>query len=364
MIIRKNIIIFILLALFLSLPHLSNNDIIIDVPETKLETSFKDALGSNFVIGFLGTELNKEVIETIKYVKPAGVILYSRNCDNREQLQKLISDLQLIAEEIGTYKFFVMIDEEPGGATRIQAFKDVIDSSGPNWVLINSRLEAIKGLGINVILAPIADFPFDKDSYINDRIIAKDKETLIGFNKEFISAARKNGVLTTLKHFPGAGVFLQDPHEAVSTSITDENTFKESLSIFKSGMVDGANFVMINHGIYENVDKRMATFSSKIIKDILIGELGFSGLVITDDMADMPLVVDGKRKQEEFILEAMKAGNNLILLSHKTEITKDVFDRFLNKYSSNEEIEEIVKDNYAKVNEFKKVNGLIFSPSK
>ncbi|MFA5013431.1 MAG: glycoside hydrolase family 3 N-terminal domain-containing protein [Candidatus Paceibacterota bacterium] len=347
--------IILLLLLPKALIHNDNNSI------DKQPISFKDALGSNFVIGFLGQTLDEETIKTIKYIKPSGIILYSRNCDTKDQLKKLIDQLQSVAKEIGDNKFFIMIDEEPGGATRINAFSDVFNSGEPNWLLMDDRLKEMGNYGINVDLAPLADYPFSEDSYIKNRIVAKDENTLIAFNKKFIETAKKNNISTTLKHFPGAGLFVQDPHTDISDSLADVNTFNRSLAIFEEGIKDGADFVMINHGIYENIDDKMATFSKKIVNDILIKQLGFSGLVITDDMADMPLQFEGDVNQEDFLFEALNAGNNMVLLSHRTEITREVFDRLLNKYSNNEDFHKIVINNYKKINDFKKNKNLVFN---
>jgi len=347
-----------LIILLLLLPNLlthSNNN-----ADQKQNVSFKEMLGSNFVIGFLGKTIDEETKKTIEYIKPSGIILYSRNCDNKDQLKQLITQLQSIAESMGNYKFFIMIDEEPGGATRINAFNDVFNLGEPNWILIDERLREMNNYGINVDLAPLADYAFNEDSYVKSRIVAKNESTLIKFNEEFIKMAKKNNISTTLKHFPGAGIFTQDPHKGVSTSAVANDTFNESLAIFKDGIDDGSDFVMINHGIYENIDNRMATFSTKIIKDILIKQLGFSGLVITDDMADMPLKLGDSINQEDFIFEAINSGNNIVLLSHKTEITKEVFDRLFNKYSNDKNFQETVEQNYEKITNFKKSKNLIF----
>jgi beta-N-acetylhexosaminidase len=352
-----SLIYLLLIILLLLLPNLlvqSNNSV-----TNKQTVSFKEALGSNFVIGFLGKTIDEETEKTIEYIRPSGIILYARNCDNKDQLKKLITQLQSIAKGMGKYEFFIMIDEEPGGATRIKAFSDVFDSGKPDWILMDERLKEMSDYGINVDLAPLADYPFDEDSYIKDRIIAKDEKTLMNFNREFIRMADKNNISCTLKHFPGAGLFVQDPHDDISATEVKNDTFDKSVAIFKDGIDNGADFVMINHGIYENIDSRMATFSSKIIKDILIRQLGFSGLIITDDMADMPLELGTDKNQEDFIFEAIKSGNNIVLLSHRTEITKDVFDRLLNKYSTDEDFQKIVKQNYEKIISFKESENLI-----
>jgi len=321
-----------------------------------LEKDFKEMLGSNFIIGFMGNRIDKKTEEIIKYIKPGGIILYARNCDNGEQLKKIIDGLQKIAKETSNYKFFIMIDEEPGGATRIGAFDDVFDSGKPNWSKINNNIKVLSNLGINVNLAPVCDYPFNGDSFIKDRISTNNVENLISFNKNFIELSEGNNVSTVLKHFPGMGFFTIDPHKEIPALSVKTNLFGESLSIFKEGIEAGSKFVMMDHAVYKDVDKNIASLSPKIIKDMLIGQLGFKGIIMTDDMADMPILVGTKMEIDEATIDAIKAGNNMVMFSHRPEDTKNIFDAVLKRAEKDGIFRAEVEKNYEKIMDFKKGN--------
>ena len=317
------------------------------------EMPLKDVLGSNFVLGIMGEELDDGTKDIIKEIKPAGIILYSRNCKNKEQLGKLISDLQQTAKEIGHYKFFIMIDEEPGGATRLGTFDDVFLSGKPDWKEIGSRTAAMAEMGINVNLAPVADYPFNQNSFIARRIPVKSVEELLEFNRKFIGISQENNVSAVLKHFPGMGFFTEDPHKKIPDSEINEENFKKSLSIFKDGIDAGADLVMIGHAVYENIDSNITTLSSKMIKGTLVGQLGFKGLIITDDMSDMPLLVNKKMTMAEAVAEALKAGNTMVLFSHRPESTKEIFEEVVEKGQEDSDFKRVANENYREIIKFK-----------
>lgn len=348
------LLVLIFLVFIFSLINKQNLQIgINNIEKIGQEASLKEMLGSNFVIGFMGTEIDSKTRDIIKDIKPSGIIIYTRNCENGKQLKKLIMDLQEIAREINHQKFFIMIDEEPAGATRINAFRNAFLSGKPDWEIIRQDMEVMSDMGINVDLAPVADYAFNNNSFIKQRIVTETIEDLIYFNNNFIKIAQENNISATLKHFPGMGFFEEDPHKKIPDSEVNQENFKKSLAIFKSSIDVGVDFVMMGHAIYENIDKDITSLSRKIIKDVLVEELGFKGLIITDDMADMPLLVGRKIEMDEATIEAIKAGNNLVLFSHRPENTQDIFYRVLERGQKDPEFREIVKQNYQKIIDFK-----------
>jgi len=170
-------------------------------------------LGQNFVVGISGKTLDDETKKFLQQIKPAGVILYSRNYQTRNQLKNLIAELQEFAKNTSDYHYFIMIDEEPGGATRLNLFKNVFDFGFPEWDQIEKDIKEMASVGINVDLAPLADFPFNEDTFIKKRIQAHTPAALTDFNKKFIALLQENHISATLKHFPGMGVFIDDPHK-------------------------------------------------------------------------------------------------------------------------------------------------------
>jgi len=318
-------------------------------------------LGQNFVVGISGKTLDEETKKFLQQIKPAGVILYYRNYQTRDQLKNLITELQEFAKDTTGYNYFIMIDEEPGGATRLNLFKNVFDFGFPEWDRIERDVKEMADVGINVDLAPLADFPFNEDTFIKKRIQAYTPEALTNFNRKFIALLQENHISATLKHFPGMGVFVDDPHKKLQYVSTDQKIIDESIKLFKDGIDADVNFVMTGHAVYDDIDPDIpATFSKKITIDILRGNLGFEGLAITDDLSDMPFTIDRKINLVEATAESLKAGHNLVIFSHNPNKTLSVFEKILQRLQDDQELKSVVEQNYRNVTFFKNKHSLFF----
>lgn len=315
-----------------------------------LPSSLAEQLGQNFILGFEGTSLDENTKNILTKIKPAGIVLYYRNYKNPRQLKDLISQLQVIAKTTTNRPYFIMIDEEPGGAMRLDLFDDVFAFGTPDWAHIEMGIKALQTTGINVDLAPVADFPFDGNSFIKSRVAARDPALLTDFNQKFIAMLKQHHVSATLKHFPGMGVFVDDPHKKLPYANPDASIIEQSLAIFKSGIDGGADFVMTGHGVYDDIDpKNPATLSKKIVTDMLRKQLGFSGLIITDDLSDMPFIIGKNINLTEAAANSLEAGHNLVLFSHRPEETEIIFDKLLSTVEKDKVLQSIISQNYIKV---------------
>lgn len=319
-------------------------------------------LGQNFVVGIPSKTLDEETKKILQEIKPAGVILYYRNYQTSDQLKNLIAELQEFAKVTAGHPYFIMIDEEPGGATRLDLFKNVFDSGTPEWDQIERDIKEMAHIGINVDLAPLADFPFNEDTFIKKRIQAHNPTALVDFNKKFIALVQENNISATLKHFPGMGVFVDDPHKKLPYVSNDQKIIDESIDLFKDGVDAGVNFVMTGHGVYDDIDPNIpATLSKKIVTDILQSKLGFKGLVITDDLSDMPFIIGKNIDLTEATAESLEAGHNLVIFSHNPDKMVGIFDKLLQRIQNDPELKLVVEKNYRKVVFFKQQHSLSFT---
>jgi beta-N-acetylhexosaminidase len=338
------------LIVFLVLKVNQNNQTQEEVEEVHL----RDALGQSFIVGIPGITLDEETKKILEHIKPAGIILYRRNYESYDQLKELISELQVLSMRTNQSSYFIMLDEEPEGAFRIGLLKNVFSLGFPEWEKIEDDIKLLSEIGINVILAPLADFPFNENAFVRRRIPVETPEDLIAFNNVFIDLLKENGISATLKHFPGLGLFEEDPHQEKIYSRVNDDVFQDSLEIFKQGIKRGPGFVMTSHAVYENVDpEKAATFSSIIVKDILINTLNFDGIVITDDLSDMPLITDDADLVKATI-KSIQAGHHLVMFSHKLDYTKEIFEELLIKLEKDIETQEKVRENYELIKNKKK----------
>lgn len=317
---------------------------------------FRDsALGQNLVVGFDGTELDERIKTDLGIIKPAGIVFYSRNYRSDSQFKKLVSDLQVLARQTTGCPYFTMIDEEPGGATRLRLFQNFIPVGTVDWVFIKRDIAFIKDLGINVVLAPVADFVTSNSGFMRSRTLFQDAVSVKNFNKNFIDVLENGGVSATLKHFPGLGLLVADPHKKLSVLMIGDNDLQKSLEIFQNGVQAGADFVMTTHTVFENIDPGTpAVFSKIIVEDLLRNYVGFKGIVLTDDISGMPVFLDGRDGElDEAAAGALEVGHNLVMLSHNLEKTKMIVEKLTEKVHSDPDFRDVVMKNYLKISDFK-----------
>ena len=318
-----------------------------------------EILGQNFVVCIPEDVLRQDTVDFLTSIRPGGIVLYARNYSSSEQLKHLIINLQNLAVKTTGYPYFIMIDEEPGGATRLNLFQNVFATGVPDWQQIASDVGILKDVGVNVDLAPVADFPFNKDSFVTMRMAANTPGALLGFDPQFIGVLHGAGLASAIKHFPGMGIFKTDPHQKLPQGTVDAETLDTSLAIFQNGIDSGVDFVMTAHAVYQNIDPHHpATLSSKIIQDILRNKLHFQGLVITDDLSDMPFILDKNMDITQASIFAIEAGQNLLIFSHKNENTREIFNAMATAMNSDRELREFVEGNYRKIISFKQSHDL------
>lgn len=313
----------------------------------------KEKLGQNLIVGIPGYTIDEKTKKILSYIKPAGIVLYRRNYKSDLQFKNLIFQLQKISKEDTGFFYFIMLDEEPDGANRIGLLKNVFSLGLPDWIKIEKDIITLSNIGINVLLAPVSDFTFNDNSFVQRRIVAKTPEDLMAFNRTFIKLLKRHNISATLKHFPGMGFFIEDSHKGIPSLNIQQEIFNKSLEIFGDGINNGADFVMTGHAIYSNIDNNISTFSSKIVRDILINHLDFRGIIITDDLSDMFLTLK-KIDPADAGIRALKAGHHLIMYSHKLENTKDIFDKIFNYANKDHNLRFIIEKNYQKIISLKK----------
>jgi beta-N-acetylhexosaminidase len=317
-------------------------------------TPLEEQLGQTFVVGIPGQTLDAETESLLRQIKPGGIVLYRRNFASAAQLEQLIARLQTLARQTTRQPYLIMIDEEPGGATRLGLFSNVFAFGEPDWIQIERDISVLEKLGINVELAPVADYPFNRNSFIRSRVPANSVQALTVFNKRFIELLARHGISATLKHFPGMGAFRTDPHRELPAGRVPPGGLDESLRIFQDGITAGAGLVMTGHAVYTNVDPgRPATLSSRIVTGILRRQMKFQGLVITDDLSEMPFLEGTRMTLDQATCEALKAGHNMVLFSHKLRATRTVLDQVLAAAQSDPRLRALIGKDYARIVAFK-----------
>ncbi len=218
-------------------------------------------------------------------------------------------------------------DEEGGTVVRISRFSQyasqpfespgrVYDRAGKESVAIDTRDKAklLTSLGLNLNLAPVADVSTDPSDFIYDRTIGRGAEETAEYVRASVETYHQYGLACTLKHFPGYGN-NGDTHTGLVYDSRPMETFETSDFLpFKAGIEAGAEFVLVSHNVVECMDPDAPASLSAPVHDILRDELGFTGVIMTDDLV-MDAITD-YMDGESPAVAAFLAGNDILLSSN------------------------------------------------
>lgn len=304
--------------------------------EKKLEQmTLREKIGQLFTIGFPSQWPTEEFIQMVKEYKVGNVILFSHNVGSREELGKLNAYLiQLIEKETGETPF-ITIDEEGGVVSRLPKDTAVLPSAMAQarcrgWIEEGSRIvgEELKTLGINFNLAPVLDINVNrKNPVIGIRSFGEDADTVAECARYAVRGYTKAGILCSGKHFPGHGDTDTDSHLALPLlEKSMEELEKEELKPFQALIEEGIPAITISHMLVPAMTKEKVpcTMSYEVVTGYLREKMNYKGLIISDCME-----MDAIKKffgTATGCVEAVKAGVELLFISHTAAIAKEAMD--------------------------------------
>ncbi len=261
--------------------------------------------------------------------RPAGGVVFDG--DNIAS-ETALKDMLAAAAGAGEITPLLCVDEEGGAVARVAyalgvttKFHPMFDyrAEGPETAFANARTIAgdIAGFGFNTDFAPVADVRTNPDNaVIGRRAYSDDPEEAAALVAAAVDGFHAGGVLCTLKHFPGHGDTAEDSHTgAASCGRTREELDECELKPFAAGIAAGADMVMVGHITVPALDPAQpATLSKAVVTGLLRGELGFSGVVVTDAMR-MGALTEHCADPAEAAVRAVEAGCDLILAPEDTE---------------------------------------------
>lgn len=280
-------------------------------------------IGQLLMVGFDGTTSSKEVECAISKHHVGGVILFSRNIKNPLQVAKLTSSLQALSKD---GPLLMGVDQEGGRISRLPKpftqFPPARVYGQLNDIpLTYSAGEAIAkeltAVGINLDFAPVLDVDTNPDNpVIGNRAFGASPLTVSEHGLAMMSGLQDNGVIACGKHFPGHGDTHLDSHKTLPTvthpiSRLNDIELKPFIHLAQNRLAT----IMTAHVLYKALDpKRPATLSKKIVTGLLREAIGFTGVVISDDL-EMKGITDGGSIADAAVL-AVEAGCDLLLVCH------------------------------------------------
>jgi beta-N-acetylhexosaminidase len=277
------------------------------------------------VIGVAGTELTAQERDWLQSDACAGVILFKRNFASRTQ----VAELSAAIREVALRPQLICVDQEGG---RVQRFQDGYSELPPlegfgrmyaadpvralalaeehAWLMASE----IRATGVDLSFAPVVDLGRGNLA-IGNRAFSADPQIVAEFTRAYVRGMHSAGMAATLKHFPGHGSVLEDTHFDVAVDDRPLDQIRaHDLVPFVAGIEVNADAVMLAHVTYPQVAPEPAGYSSFWINTILREEMGFRGVVFSDDIGMAAAFSAGGIKQR--IDAHLDAGCDVVLVCH------------------------------------------------
>lgn len=292
------------------------------------------------MVGFPGKSLDDSTLRLIGELGINNFIIFKRNVESPAQLKKLCADLKDVCARVNLPSPLIAIDQEGGTVARLPApftqFADARKLAGaddPAAALAHYATTCAGELfeaGINMNLAPVLDVcPAGQGFFMEKRSLGSEALVVGELGCLVIKGLQEGGIAACGKHFPGLGAARLDPHlhlPVVSRSL--EQIKETDLVPFQKAIGAGVAAIMTSHTIYKNLDEATpATLSMYVLSDLLRSELGFDGLIITDDL-EMG-AIENERSVPQAALQALAAGADMILICHDHDKVRLSYEKLM-----------------------------------
>ncbi len=295
-----------------------------------------DRIGA-LVIDLQGFHVTAEEKELLRHPMVGGVILFTRNYDHPSQLRELCASIRAARQQ----PLLIMCDQEGGRVQRfrnqffqlpsLSFFGEWYDknptlalelSRSAAWLMAREVLDA----GIDFSIAPVVDLNKGLSSVIGTRAFHADPEVVYRLAHSYIQGMNEAGMTATIKHFPGHGSVQADSHLDIPVDERDLKVILEDdLQPFIQLIRDGVHSVLAAHIKFPKVDQQQVSFSKRWLQDILRDQLGFQGVILSDD-----LNMQGANISSDYadrVLAAREAGCDFALVCNNREGVIQVLDR-------------------------------------
>jgi beta-N-acetylhexosaminidase len=263
-----------------------------------------------------------------------GIILFSRHFHSRDQLTQLIEEIKAINPDL-----LITVDHEGGrvqrfreGFTQVPAMGKIgaLHESDPDKAKQLAKAAAIvlafelQEVGVDLTYAPVLDINYERNTVIGDRAFSGQKEVITELASRFMLGLKEMNFAVVAKHFPGHGWVNLDSHVACPV---DERSFEEidqqDLEPFKQ-LLPQIDWMMPAHVVYEKVDSEPAGFSKFWLQNILRGQLGFDGRIVSDDLSMEGAAVKGDYKGRA--QAALDAGCDILLACNNVDAPVEILN--------------------------------------
>ena len=327
-------------------------------PEEKVDKlvanmSDADKVGQLMMIGIHGKTLNDDAKFMLNEYRVGGIILFDRNMESKDQVKSLITDINKTGKSAGLTPLFIGIDQEGGAVARME---DQLIKVPPAEELGKEPIEQavslakqsgteLKDLGFNINFAPVADL-----GLTYGRSFSTKPDDVVRYASTVSKAYDEVGLWYSYKHFPGIGKTDVDLHADTSVvPVSKETLLNEDTKVFVDLIKQSkpnTYAIMVSHAMYPQIDAdHPSSLSKTIITDWLRKDMGYNGVVVTDDM-DMGALAK-HYTFGDMAVQSILAGSDILLVCHEYEHMQEAYNGLMKAVKdgriSKERLDESVK---------------------
>lgn len=327
-------------------------------PEEKVDKlvanmSDADKVGQLLMIGIHGKTLNDDAKFMLNEYRVGGIILFDRNMESKDQVKSLITDINKTGKSAGLTPLFIGIDQEGGAVARME---DQLIKVPPAEELGKEPIEQVvslakqsgtelKDLGFNINFAPVADL-----GLTYGRSFSTNPDDVVRYASAVGKAYDEAGLWYSYKHFPGIGKTDVDLHADTSVvPVSKETLLNEDTKVFVNLIKQSkpnTYAIMVSHAMYPQIDAdHPSSLSKAIITDWLRKDMGYNGVVVTDDM-DMGALAK-HYTFGDMAVQSILAGSDILLVCHEYEHMQEAYNGLMKAVKdgriSKERLDESVK---------------------
>ena len=292
--------------------------------------------GQRLMVGFEGTQFNSDLAFLIDSLKVGGIILFSQNIVDPDQVRELCSAAQTHAQAGGQPPLFIAIDQEGGKVARLKApftefagnphMRGIEDAA--HFAEVSSQ--ELTTAGINMNMAPVLDVALPgPEGIMRERAFGDDPVWVETLGMTVIKHLQDKGIMAVAKHFPGIGKTQLDSH--LDLPFLDEpfnRLEKEDMPPFEAAIKHNVAGMMLSHICYRQLDDKWpASLSKTIANDLLRTRMGYQGVVMTDDL-DMGAITRHFTIHQT-IQQILAADIDIALICHKGPAIETAFEEIL-----------------------------------
>lgn len=320
------------------------------------QMSHEEKISQLFILGFNDNKYSEELDRLIIDEKIGGLIFFDRNISSLEELKELNYKIDKTNKENNKIPMFISLDEESKTVSRLgkiyESLPSLLEIGNKNSLSISYDYGKLLGMrlintGFNLNFSPVVDINSNPNNpVINVRSLGADAEVVSNNAIAIAKGQNSMRVISCIKHFPGHGDTNTDSHlEVPKIEKSIQDLLDLELIPFINCIQEEVDMIMISHIFLPKLDNKIASLSDVIMKEILTDQLGYKGVIISDDLT---MNASNLSKKENAAYEFIIAGGDIALVSHDINIYYEA-KKMLLEDIKNEEFEKEIDEKIYKI---------------